>query len=212
MTIELWRGGRCLRRWSPTPTAGPTRRSSTADALETGEYELLFHVGAYFASSRAASPADVPRSCARPIHRRRRRRALPRAAALHAMGLQHLSRELMRRCAELGAISDEPQSAHPHVPLTGDDAGQRARRRVDARRRPRRARWTPPPISGDAGRRRAARPAQPRSSSARISTPCPTPAGTTARSACSPASPRCRMLRERGAVAAVRRRGRRLQR
>ena len=67
-----------------------------------GEYELVFHVGDYFGD------ASISRPRAGAIRITDASAELSRAIALLTMGLQHLSRELMRRCDELGAISDEP--------------------------------------------------------------------------------------------------------
>jgi 5-hydroxyisourate hydrolase len=58
MTIELWRDGRCV---TTVVTNGDGRTDApllTASTLVTGEYELLFHVGAYF--SRRGAEADAP--------------------------------------------------------------------------------------------------------------------------------------------------------
>jgi 5-hydroxyisourate hydrolase len=55
MTIELWRGGRCLRTVVTNADGRTDGPLLDGDALETGEYELLFHVGPYFASPHAAS-------------------------------------------------------------------------------------------------------------------------------------------------------------
>ena len=72
-----------------------------ATEMATGEYELVFHVGDYFGSreflDRVPVRFTISDANAMP----------PRSPALFTMGLQHLSRELMRRCDEFGAISDE---------------------------------------------------------------------------------------------------------
>jgi 5-hydroxyisourate hydrolase len=57
MTIELWRAGRCLRTVVTNADGRTDGSLLDGDALEIGEYELLFHVGAYFASPGAASTA-----------------------------------------------------------------------------------------------------------------------------------------------------------
>ena len=55
MTIELWRAGRCLRTIVTNADGRTDAPLVEADALETGEYELLFHVGAYFAHAYATA-------------------------------------------------------------------------------------------------------------------------------------------------------------
>jgi hydroxyisourate hydrolase len=58
MTIELWRDGRLV---ATVVTNGDGRTDApllTASTLAAGEYELLFHVGAYF--SRRAVDASTP--------------------------------------------------------------------------------------------------------------------------------------------------------
>jgi 5-hydroxyisourate hydrolase len=62
MTIELWHGGRCLRTVVTNADGRTDAPLIDGDALETGEYELLFHVGAYFtAASTAAGPMFLDR-------------------------------------------------------------------------------------------------------------------------------------------------------
>lgn len=58
MTIELWRDG---RRLSTVVTNADGRTDGPlvdADAFEPGEYELLFHVGAYFVDTAAGAFLD----------------------------------------------------------------------------------------------------------------------------------------------------------
>ena len=148
MTIELWRDGRCVddrrhQRRRPHRRAAarrgrPARRRIRAPLprrrlLRRGRPRFLDRVPVRFHVTDAGG-------------------ALPRPAALHAMGLQHLSRQLMRRCDELGAISDEPRPPDAHVPLAGDGAGQRARRRRGCARPASTCASTPRSTCGAAGR------------------------------------------------------------
>lgn len=55
MTIELWRAGRCLRTVVTNADGRTDAPLVDAGALEAGEYELLFHVGAYFAGAYTTS-------------------------------------------------------------------------------------------------------------------------------------------------------------
>ena len=58
MTIELWRGGRCLRTVVTNADGRTDAPLVEGDAFETGEYELLFHVGDYFGSTSSGSFLD----------------------------------------------------------------------------------------------------------------------------------------------------------
>jgi hydroxyisourate hydrolase len=51
MTIELWRGGRRLRTTVTNADGRTDAPLVDAEAFEPGEYELLFHVGAYFGAA-----------------------------------------------------------------------------------------------------------------------------------------------------------------
>jgi hydroxyisourate hydrolase len=51
MTIELWRGGRCVQTRVTNADGRTDAPLLEGAAFAAGEYELLFHVGAYFAST-----------------------------------------------------------------------------------------------------------------------------------------------------------------
>lgn len=51
MTIELWRGGARLRTLVTNADGRTDEPLLEAGTLEAGEYELVFHVGAYFAAT-----------------------------------------------------------------------------------------------------------------------------------------------------------------
>jgi hydroxyisourate hydrolase len=48
MAVELWRAGRCLQSVVTNADGRTDAALLTAETLEAGEYELVFHVGAYF--------------------------------------------------------------------------------------------------------------------------------------------------------------------
>jgi hydroxyisourate hydrolase len=57
MTIELWRGGRRLAMVVTNADGRTDAPLLTADSLEAGEHELVFHVGAWFAARGADAGA-----------------------------------------------------------------------------------------------------------------------------------------------------------
>jgi 5-hydroxyisourate hydrolase len=59
LTIELWRDGTCLKT-VVTNADGRTDAPLLADGeLEAGPYELVFHVGAYFAGQNGDGPGEA---------------------------------------------------------------------------------------------------------------------------------------------------------
>ena len=102
MTIELWFAGALV-------TTVVTNADGRTDApLVAADAFARRRIRADLPRRRLFRRRWISRSGAGPLRRARRRRALSRAAPLFTMGLQHLSRQLMRRCDELGAITDEP--------------------------------------------------------------------------------------------------------
>ena len=101
MTVEVWFSGTHLKTVVTNADGRPDGPLVEGVALRAGEYELVFHVGAYFKGAGFLDRVPVRFVVREPAR-------VSRAASLLTMGLQHLSRQLMRRCDALGAISDEP--------------------------------------------------------------------------------------------------------
>ena len=206
MTIELWFAGALVK------TVVTNADGRTDAPLLAGVRSRRRRIRADLPCRRLFRRRRISRSGADPLRRARRGRAVSRAASLFTMGLQHLSRQLMRRCDELGAITDEPGRLTRtfHSP-----AMSRANALVGAWMREAGLDVREDAAFNLLGRwpARAAAPA--RSCSARTSIPSATPANTTARSASSSRSPPSSTCASRAsaiAQSAVSCRDRRLQR
>jgi hydroxyisourate hydrolase len=61
MTIELWRGGTCLKTLETNADGRTDSPLLDATEIDAGEYEIVFHVGAYFAADHAPGSAFLDR-------------------------------------------------------------------------------------------------------------------------------------------------------
>ncbi len=93
LRLELWRGDDCLADVTTNADGRTDAPLLTGAAFAPGAYRLVFHVGDYFRG--LPGVAEPPFLDAVPIaSARRRRRALPRAAARLAVGVHHLPGQL----------------------------------------------------------------------------------------------------------------------
>jgi hydroxyisourate hydrolase len=69
MTIELWTGGRCLKSVATNADGRTDQPLLTAAEIAAGEYELVFHVGAYFGGAAFLDRVPVRFTISNPAER-----------------------------------------------------------------------------------------------------------------------------------------------